>query len=213
MAISTINQSGLNAPLTLTSPVLTTPSVTGGTFSSPTMTTPALGTPSALVLTNATGLPASATPAGSVIQTIFSSTSTSNAVNSTSLVASNLTGVITPQFSNSKILVTYTIHMTAQSGRSSEVFYNRLYKSISGGSAGFIGSTTVMFAFDARNVGVIYGQTCVNCSYVYLDSPATTSATTYVVYGNIADQSGNAVSGDFLGFGGLATMVLQEIKQ
>jgi len=42
MPISTIGQSGLNAPITLTSPILTTP---------------ALGTPSALVLTNATGLP------------------------------------------------------------------------------------------------------------------------------------------------------------
>lgn len=51
MAISTINQNGLNAPLTLTSPVLTTPN---------------LGTPSALVLTNATGLPASALPASGV---------------------------------------------------------------------------------------------------------------------------------------------------
>jgi len=42
MAISTINQAGLNAPLTLTSPVLTTPN---------------LGTPSAVVLTNATSVP------------------------------------------------------------------------------------------------------------------------------------------------------------
>ena len=44
MAISTINQNGLNAPLTLTSPVLVTP---------------ALGTPASGVLTNATGLPLS----------------------------------------------------------------------------------------------------------------------------------------------------------
>jgi hypothetical protein len=51
MAISTIDQTGLNAPLSLTSPVLTTPN---------------LGTPSALVLTNATGLPASALPASGV---------------------------------------------------------------------------------------------------------------------------------------------------
>jgi len=152
-------------------------------------------------------------PVGSVIQTIFASTSSANAVNSTSLQASNLTGTITPQFSNSKILITYTIGMTAQSGRTAEVFQNRLYRSISGGAAGFIGTETCMYAFDARNVGTEFGQTYVNCAYNYLDSPTTTGATTYVVYGKIVDQSGNAVSGDFLGFGGLATMVLQEIKQ
>jgi hypothetical protein len=39
---------------------------------SPTLITPALGTPSALVLTNATGLPASAMPSGSIVQTVVS---------------------------------------------------------------------------------------------------------------------------------------------
>jgi len=53
MPISTVNQKGLDAPLTLTSPVLTTPN---------------LGTPSALVLTNATALPKAALPTGSVVQ-------------------------------------------------------------------------------------------------------------------------------------------------
>lgn len=36
------------------------------------LTTPALGTPSALVLTNATGLPASAMPSGTIVQTVVS---------------------------------------------------------------------------------------------------------------------------------------------
>jgi len=52
MPISTIGQNGLNAPLSLT--------------------TPALGTPSSLVLTNATGLPASAMPSGTIVQTVVS---------------------------------------------------------------------------------------------------------------------------------------------
>lgn len=42
---------------TISNPTISSPTVTNGTFSSPTLTTPALGTPSALVLSNATGLP------------------------------------------------------------------------------------------------------------------------------------------------------------
>jgi hypothetical protein len=42
---------------TISNPTISSPSVSGGTFSSPTLTTPALGTPSAVVLSNATGLP------------------------------------------------------------------------------------------------------------------------------------------------------------
>ena len=210
MAISTINQNGLTAPLTLTSPVLTTPNL--GTPSALVLTN-ATGTPSAINLTNATALPASALPSGSVIQTVFASTTTSSTVNSTSLVASNLAGTITPQYSNSKILIMYGIGMTATNTANSWNMKNQIYRSISGGSAGFIGTLCGMFSLDARVSGTIFNQSYFQCCQNYLDSPATTSATTYTVYGSITSQSGTAVAGDFLGFNGIGTMVLQEIKQ
>ena len=96
MAISTINQNGLNAPLTLTSPVLTTPN---------------LGTPSALVLTNATGTPASINltnavfPAGCVIQVVQATTTTSTSTSLNTFDDTTLSGSITPKFATSKILI------------------------------------------------------------------------------------------------------------
>ena len=53
---------------------------------SPTLVTPALGTPSALVLTNATGLPSSALPTGSVLQVINSIYTTQTTTSSTSFI-------------------------------------------------------------------------------------------------------------------------------
>lgn len=79
MAISTINQAGLNAPLTLTSPVLTTPN---------------LGTPSALVLTNATGLPTAGLVDGAVTNAKISDAT----IQAAKLAAGAAAGSMTYQF-------------------------------------------------------------------------------------------------------------------
>ena len=85
MPISTINQNGLNAPLTLTSPVLNSPAITG----TPTGT---------LVSANM--------PTGSVLQ-VVQGTATSGVNNSTStFIDTGLTVTITPKFATSKILIT-----------------------------------------------------------------------------------------------------------
>ena len=116
MPISTIGQNGLNAPLSLTSPNL--------------------GTPSALVLTNATGLPASALPAsgvsaaslttgtlpysafpaGTVIQTQYCNTSTTTTATTQSAQTELNTAyrvAITPIYSNSLIVLYYFVPMGA----------------------------------------------------------------------------------------------------
>ena len=102
MPISTINQNGLNAPLTLTSPVLTTPNL--GTPSALVLTN-ATGTPSAINLANATSLARAAMPSGSVIQTVYAGYSTSAATSSTTPVALGPQISITTTVANSKILV------------------------------------------------------------------------------------------------------------
>ena len=161
MAISTIGQNGLNAPLSLTSPALTTPN---------------LGTPSALVLTNATALPSVALPTGSVLQVVqYVFAPSSYTTFSGFTVNTQLNGAITPKFATSKILVTMTYTVgtsttanamcTAQLMRNgSQIFYI-------GQIAGNVVSTRALQ----------------NVVHNYLDSPASTSAQTYRLQVNSVD--------------------------
>jgi len=188
-------------------------SILGDTSGSVLLQAPAISGSTTLTLPAKSGTVLTTQTTGTVIQTVFASTTTGNTVNSTSLVASNLVGTITPQYSNSKILIMYGIGMTATNTTNSFNIRNQIYRSISGGSAGFIGTLCNMYSLDARNAGTIYGQQYFQCCQNYLDSPATTSAISYTVYGSVTSQAGSAVSGDFLGFNGIGTMVLQEIAQ
>jgi hypothetical protein len=148
MPISTVNQAGLNAPLTLTSPVLTTPN---------------LGTPSAINLTNAVF------PAGCVLQVVNAAYSTTTTSASSTFADTGLTASITPKFATSKILVHFTLNGCRK-----------------------FSSDTVMFIQLVRNSTVItkiegiagYTASTANSTWgtsgcTYLDSPATTSSTTY----------------------------------
>ena len=151
MAISTINQNGLNAPLSLTAPNL--------------------GTPSAINLTNATALPSAALPTGSVLQVVNATYATQASSSSSTFADTGLTATITPKFSTSKILV-----LINQSG---------LYKSAAN-TANAIdlrlvrGSTSLItFISNALVTGTTITNNVASGSTCYLDSPATTSATTY----------------------------------
>jgi len=155
MAISTINQAGLNAPLTLTSPVLTTPN---------------LGTPSALVLTNATGLPSTALPTGCVLQVIQATDTTYESTTSTSFTASSCVVTITPKSTNSKI---YAIASGRTYQGSSNTCQITIYRN---GSTNII--STPNYGLYITAAGGIYGPHIVQA----WDTPSTTSSTTYTVY-------------------------------
>ena len=163
MPISTIGQNGLNAPLSLTSP--------------------ALGTPSALVLTNATGLPAAqltgtqtiprgTLPTGSVLQ-VVNATLGGVSVSTTSLsdVSFGATATITPSSSSSKIYIIASgaWYLTAGTITEYSIAIQRNGTTIP--TASNNGLTSVMAANESSG------------SYVMtiLDTPATTSATTYLV--------------------------------
>jgi hypothetical protein len=157
MAISTINQAGLNAPLTLTSPVLTTPN---------------LGTPSALVLTNATALPATALPAGSIKQVVQSVYNTYTTMASSTYTDTGLTASITPTSATSRILIQVTIAGVGKNSANSDncvklaLVKNGSILSYMDDVFGYTGTTISLSAGSAFN---------------YIESPATTSAITYKV--------------------------------
>ena len=160
---------------------------------------------------NTGALPSTFIGAGAVLQVVQATTTTSTSINSTGYVASNLTGTISPTSATSKILVMYSIGQTATNTTTSFNIRNQIYRSISGGSAGYVGTETNMFSLDARNAGTIYGQSYFQLCQHYLDSPSTTSATTYTIYGKITSQTGSAVVGDFLGFNGQGLLTMMEI--
>ena len=154
MAISTVNQKGLDAPLTLTSPVLTTPN---------------LGTPSALVLTNATGLPSSALPAGCVVQLVNTSTSSNISTTSATDVSTGVSLSISPKFSTSKIIAyMFGGGLDYGGGVSGNALQVSIYRN---------GSKVVSIA------GGTYGNPyALGLAGACIDSPATTASTTYTIY-------------------------------
>ena len=130
---------------------------------------------------------------GAVLQVVNATYSTSTSNSTNTYADTGLTATITPLFSTSKILVI--------------VHQNGLYKS----SANNTTSMNIQLLRGATNIGVFsqsdtYTFTAVenqigSASYVYLDSPATTSATIYKTQfssrGNTASvtvQNGSSIS-------------------
>ena len=168
----------LQAPSAAGSTVLTLPVIAADTLAgiaatqtltNKTLVAPALGTPASGVLTNCTGVPASALPAGSVLQVVNATSTTTVTTTSATYVTTGLTATITPLFSTSKILV---IANPAIQGAASQNVNITLYKN----------GVNLLSSFGLGYINA--GTQAVNAipNSLYLDSPATTSATTYAVY-------------------------------
>jgi hypothetical protein len=123
--------------------------------------------------TAATGLKwAAAAGGGKVLQVVFATTSTSTAVASVTPTDTTLTATITPSAATSKILVIYSQSMNTERGIYACGGLLRLLR----------GATSI------QDLGVVQGINVGSGSFValdgiftssYLDSPSTTSATTY----------------------------------
>ena len=167
------------------------------TLTNKTLVAPALGTPASGVLTNCTGVPAGALPAGSVLQVVQGTNNTVVATTTAAYVTTGLTVSITPKFSTSKILINASL--PNQNGTASSTAFFTIYRNSTNLGAGpysaFVQSYTVG------------GSLYFNAPLIYLDSPATTSSTTYTIYMNAyALQTVTAMQNSMTG-----VIIVQEI--
>ena len=116
-------------------------------------------------------------PAGAVLQVVSISDSSSVSTSSSSDQATGLVATITPTSATSKILVTVTPMTRAAGGQC--FIYLKLWRGAIGSGSFLVDGYPIVGSLsnsDIRGVGVMQ----------YLDSPATTSATTYRVSMNSA---------------------------
>ena len=182
------------------SPVFTIPAVTGTAITT--------GTTTRII-------PKAAVPAGSVlqvIQTVKSDTFTGTA-NGTALLITGLAATITPTSVTSKILITAQI-MYGSSSTTYGGWFRRGVTDIGlGNAAGNRQRVSIGMAFtsDANQTNTFV--------YTYLDSPATTGATTYQFYVNNDNTSAifinrSVTDGDnTTGKRGISTITLMEIAE
>jgi hypothetical protein len=139
-------------------------------------------------------------PAGSVLQVVQGTTTTSASNSTTTYADTNLTATITPKFATSKVLV--IVHQNGidkYDGNSGNAMDLKIQKN---------GSDLITFlnfvGYTNTNLRVIIGSS----SIVYLDSPASTSALTYKTqFRNRASASQVMVQSN----DGYSTITLMEI--
>ena len=201
-AWANVDTTGMTNPMT----------TTGDTIYSSSGSTPArLGIGSTgNVLTVAGGVPTWAAPAGGgkVLQVVYGSSSTSTSITSTTFTDTTLTASITPAAATSKVLV-----LVAQTSytydNSTEV----------GGGLKLLRGVTDIFTPTTNGIGQSYLRVSGNGSndldlgltitMNYLDSPNTTSATTYKTQGRMSSASVNNFT--LQPSSNTSTMILMEI--
>lgn len=135
-------------------------------------------------------------PAGSVIQVVQGTSNSNKVVNGTTFTNTNLSATITPSSTSSKILIEVSTGLDASSAG------NTIIGTIARGSTNLGHSTAGMthgFSYNLRSI--------FPASVVYLDSPATTSATTY----NFQVRAGGSYDVECPGTSITQVMILKEI--
>ena len=119
-----------------------------------------------------TGLSKASLPTGSVLQVVNATYNTQVSTASSSGVTTGLTASITPTSATSKILVNFSVAGIAFASAAGNV-YTDLYRN---------GSAILTNTSGSQFTGVNVAAPEYTISATYLDSPATTSSTSYTVY-------------------------------
>jgi hypothetical protein len=174
---------------------ISAPAVAG----TPTLTLP---TTSGTVLTSASSVTSGQLPTGSVLQVVQNSVAGSGTVvttTSTSYATTGLSATITPKFSTSKILVSVA-GANWDTQNAGYQIYGTVYRNSTNIGSGSTSQLTDVYSASGRGIFPICIQK--------LDSPATTSATTYTLY-FFSGGGGNSVV--FNSQGGTGIITLMEI--
>jgi hypothetical protein len=135
-------------------------------------------------------------PAGCILQVVNFTYATQETYTNTAFAASGITATITPTSATSRILITGSVNLycTASMYNIATVYRN---------NATNLGGTNSGFGQIYGNTGDRFGQV----SFTVLDSPATTSATTYTVFRRVNTSTG------YLNYNGgdVSTFTLMEV--
>ena len=123
--------------------------------------------------------------AGVVLQVVSAVITAATNTTSSSLVSTVMTASITPKFSTSKILFNGAFYTRTSAAAVS--ISGALYRNSTNLTTGSIGC---LYNYSPSNALEITSPV------VFLDSPATTSATTYTIYIRSADSAGTAYIGN-----------------
>ena len=167
----------------------------------------------ALILSGDTGVPASGMPTGSVIQTVSAVKTDTFTTSSTSWT--DLTGLsvsITPTSSSNRILVNLSLCFQ---GDAATQGYAQLVRGSTAIAIGDANGSRVRFTL---NQYVNQANEARTLSFMFLDSPATTSATTYKVQlqnqgtGTIYVNRATTWANDITSGTGISSITVMEIK-
>ena len=143
------------------------------------------------------GLTNASMPTGATLQTVYENHNTLLSTTSTSLITTGLTATITPSSTSNKVLITVSIPFRLNGDLAIDV---SLYKA---------SSEIFLVGNDAGDNGTSAHENLGQYSFTYLDSPSTTSATTYTVY---ARSTGGGATLMIMENNQYGTITLQEIK-
>ena len=178
------------------------PSAAGsGVLTLPTGTDTLVGKATTDTLTNKTLGTGTVFPAGAVLQVVSATDATINSTTSASPSATTVTASITPKFATSKILVLMNVANV----------YNPITANTSTDLFIYRGVTRIMtFGSEIGYKAGTSAASLQNSSTVYLDSPATTSSTTYTLYFARNDSAGSTSINS--GGGATSSITLMEIQ-